>query len=96
MVASETYTIPVSWKSFYVTLGEAVQTSVPYWSLLSFYLCRNIVYNRAWGLPCYGAPEKGIKGSWLGFMIVKAEAGHHVIQFLTDNLSFGFWYLLKV
>ena len=28
---------------------------------------------------------------WLGFMIVKAEACREEIQFLTDNLSFGFF-----
>ena len=33
---------------------------------------------------------------WLGFMIVKAEACRQGIQFLTGNLSFGFFMQLPI
>ena len=32
---------------------------------------------------------------WLGFMIMKAEASREEIQFLTGNLSFGFFYAVR-
>ena len=57
-VASETYTVSVSWKSFKLILGEAVQSSVSYLSILSLYLYRNTVYNRARSLPCCSLLEK--------------------------------------
>ena len=57
-VASETYTVSVSWKSFKFILGETVQSSVSYLSIISLYLYRNTMYNRARSLPCCSLLEK--------------------------------------
>ena len=63
-VASEIDTPLVSWKSFEVILGEAVQSCVSYSSILLLYLCRNMVHNRAESRSCCSSLEKYFMGGF--------------------------------
>ena len=63
-VVSETHTMLVSRKSFKVILGEKVQSSVSYSSILSLYLYRNTLYNKPRSLPCCSFLQKCFMGGF--------------------------------
>ena len=54
----------VPWKSFKVILGETFQSNVSYLSMLSLYLYRNVVYNRAKILSCCSSLENCFRGDF--------------------------------